>query len=293
MVKKSRGRRAAPAAEPAAPLPDYATGDGGEDLADQLFASLDARQPAPALTGTMPVANGNAEPAADDAPKKMSRQKARMARRDEQVAAARAAAEREVAEAGEPDYAEIERQDIARQCEQLGVTMVEMNPDGHCLYAAIADQINVRHPTISVKYNYEMVRRAAAQHMRAHRAEFMPFVADDAEPASGGDNSEQGTCRRERARLTAARFAHYCDTVEHTSEWGGQPEIAALSQAFQSPIHVVQSGAPTIKFGEDHTSKPPLLISCVARVRAQRLTAQLPPPHVRAGRGVYNGVGIR
>lgn len=39
--------------------------------------------------------------------------------------------------------------------------------------------------------------------------------------------------------------------MESTGIWGGQPEILALSRAFERQINVVQVGYPTLKVGED------------------------------------------
>lgn len=55
-------------------------------------------------------------------------------------------------------------------------------------------------------------------------------------------------------------FMRYCDAIETTGVWGGQPEILALSQALNVPIWVIQSGSPPVKIGEENKGKP-LLIS--------------------------------
>jgi OTU domain-containing protein 6 len=46
--------------------------------------------------------------------------------------------------------------------------------------------------------------------------------------------------------MTPAQFAQYCDSIENTGKWGGEPEIQALARAYGVPIHVVQGGKPTV-----------------------------------------------
>jgi OTU domain-containing protein 6 len=53
----------------------------------------------------------------------------------------------------------------------------------------------------------------------------------------------------------------YCDAVESTGVWGGQPEILALSRVFNTPIHVVQAGSPVVKVGAEESKSDPLMIS--------------------------------
>lgn len=99
-------------------------------------------------------------------------------------------------------------------------------------------------------YTYDMLRMAAARYMRQHSADFMPFISDLDETQAGvqGENSAE------------SKFLQYCDAMESTSAWGGQPEILALSKVFHTPIHVMQPGMPMVKIG-DEFDKAPLLIS--------------------------------
>lgn len=43
-----------------------------------------------------------------------------------------------------------------------------------------------------------------------------------------------------------AEFAQYCRVMRDTGAWGGEPEILALSRAYNIPIHVIQGGSPSI-----------------------------------------------
>ena len=46
--------------------------------------------------------------------------------------------------------------------------------------------------------------------------------------------------------MSPQQFEDYCIAVRDTGVWGGEPEIQALSRAYNIPIHVVQSGAPFV-----------------------------------------------
>lgn len=149
----------------------------------------------------------------------------------------------------------MERQGITVACQSLGVKMHDITPDGHCLYSSIADQYNLlyhHHRT------YQDMRKLASQHMKAHRDDFLPFVSDSDEKMAGIINSEAGKKNNDHA--LEDHYLAYCDAIETTAVWGGQPEILALSQALDVPIWVVQSGSPTLKIGEEKRTTP-LLIS--------------------------------
>lgn len=46
--------------------------------------------------------------------------------------------------------------------------------------------------------------------------------------------------------MSRAGFERYCVTIRDTGVWGGEPEILALSRAYNVPIHVIQGGTPPI-----------------------------------------------
>jgi OTU domain-containing protein 6 len=88
--------------------------------------------------------------------------------------------------------------------------------------------------------------------MLAHPDDFMPFL-----PSITGEDSAGAT---DDGLMTEPQFKKYCSLVAETGEWGGEPEvrmdhrhgmkanakIQALSRAYNVPIHVIQSGPPTI-----------------------------------------------
>ena len=86
-----------------------------------------------------------------EAPKKLSRQQRRQmakdAREQERLDGIRADVEREMAESPQVNQSEVEEKQLQELCEKLQLQVHEITPDGHCLYNAIADQLNTRYPT--------------------------------------------------------------------------------------------------------------------------------------------------
>uniref|UniRef100_H2Y9H4 OTU domain-containing protein n=1 Tax=Ciona savignyi TaxID=51511 RepID=H2Y9H4_CIOSA len=78
--------------------------------------------------------------------------------------------------------------------------------------------------------------------MRLHAADFLPFLSTES-----GDP------------YTADEFESYCCEVEKSGVWGGQLELQAISNAFQTPIHVIQAGSSSVKLGEQYEQSPILL----------------------------------
>lgn len=74
--------------------------------------------------------------------------------------------------------------------------------------------------------------------MYSHADDFIPFL-----PSTSG---EDGPGALSAGIISPKQFEYYCQAIRDTSEWGGEPEILALSRAFNVPIHVIQSGKPPI-----------------------------------------------
>lgn len=118
------------------------------------------------------------------------------------------------------------------------IASVQINPDGHCLFAAVADQLHLLGLLSSKDTNYATTRRAASHYMFSHPDDFLPFL-----PSVTGEDGAGAT----NAGLMGAKdFEQYCATIRDTGTWGGEPEILALSRAYNVPIHVVQAGKPPI-----------------------------------------------
>ena len=135
------------------------------------------------------------------------------------------------------DYKKIEDESIKAIVDAMGLRVKEIKPDGHCMYSAIADQLNDGQ-------NYQDIRKLASSYMRAHADDFLPFMTN-----------QQGDM------LSSTDFDEYCTNIEKTAEWGGHLELRAASQALSRQIQVVQMSAPTLIIGEDLNDKAPLKLS--------------------------------
>ncbi|KAK4104273.1 cysteine proteinase [Parathielavia hyrcaniae] len=176
------------------------------------------------------------------APKqKRNRQKERLARRQAEQEAAALAASSEAA--GMTDHRAAEREAMRRAFAAHALRELEIAPDGHCLFSAVADQLEAvgvplsswssRHDDAKATGGrggetedkaegmappYRVVRRAAAGWIAMHRDEYEGFIEEE-----GGVEA-------------------YVRKIRDTAEWGGQLELAALASAYGVEIRVVQGG---------------------------------------------------
>ncbi|KAF8077990.1 hypothetical protein FPV67DRAFT_1685589 [Lyophyllum atratum] len=214
------------------------------DLMDDLFAQLDSRdQTVQAESAALINEVQSKEVATVEARSKKdakSRFKARQARRTAALEQTYLASDPE-AEARLKKEADDEEKDIDKVCQEKSLQIYEasctspfkpVNPDGHCLYSAVADQLVLLGVLPAPQANYAIVRRAASRYMFSHPDDFIPFLAPPADSDSGV--------------MTPEGFERYCANIRDTAEWGGEPEILALSRTYNVPIHVVQAGRPSI-----------------------------------------------
>ncbi|EOA87576.1 OTU protein [Exserohilum turcicum] len=172
----------------------------------------------------------NQEDAAAPKSKKPNRAKARLARRAAEQASMIADAQREAANA--PNPRELERERMATQLEKHGLVLHEIRADGHCLYAAVADQLQTRElglkPRIEVtmaktdgkddtekKESYKAVRHAAADWIQGHADDFSGFMEDP--------------------------LPEHVRKIRETGEWGGHLELLALARSYGLRICVLHS----------------------------------------------------
>lgn len=85
---------------------------------------------------------------------------------------------------------------------------------------------------------YSTLRTTAADFIYSHPDDFIPFL-----PSVVG---EDGQGSLDSGLMTPQQLGQYCTAVRDTALWGGEPEILALSRAYNIPIHVVQAGRPSI-----------------------------------------------
>ena len=146
--------------------------------------------------------------------KKPNRQKARLARRAaEQEAAAETAAEEA---ANLPDRRAAEKEKMSEEIEKRGLVEKDIRSDGHCLYAAIADQLEQKGASLGASEcpAYKAVRHKAATFIEDHADDFVPFLEEPLD--------------------------QYLVKIRDTGEWGGQLELSALARAYGLNINVLQ-----------------------------------------------------
>ncbi|KAG8829589.1 hypothetical protein FRC17_006357 [Serendipita sp. 399] len=235
------------------PISSVPTESADTALEDDLFAQLDAKEqtsPPPSGDGVKSPATLSKAASTDSSQsgkntklKKDSKARflAREARKALKLqsssptsdAAADAKLEQEI---------KAEERDIKRVCDQLGLDMYEIQPDGHCLFAAVADQLLVHGLLPRATASYAATRSAAANYMLSHQDDFLPFL-----PSIEG---EDGTGATTDGIMSPKQYAAYCASIRDTGAWGGEPEILALSKAYNIPIHVVQAGQPPVVIHE-------------------------------------------
>ena len=201
--------------------------ESDELTAEKLLAQLELEQAqaqeAPKLVQPTPSQGGP----------KRNRRKDKIAKREE---AARKLVEEAAAEAStQPDVRKIELENIAALCKLHGLKEYDIIPDGHCLFASISDQLNLRH---GIQRTVQELRTEAASHIRQNPDTFGPFLFDE-------------------ETLLMREIGHYCEELENTAVWGGDMEILALSKVHDCCISVLFSGRSTHKVNEDGT-KPEL-----------------------------------
>ncbi|KAK5735192.1 OTU protein [Elasticomyces elasticus] len=150
--------------------------------------------------------------------KKPNRAKARLAKRAQDLEEqARQAAE----EAKNlPDVKTQERNRMLASMNERGLREKEIRADGHCLYSAVADQLEqLQVPLGSTSSEkpalvYKVVRAAAADYIEQHEDDFVPFLEEP--------------------------LPDYLHKIRETGEWGGQLELMALAKSYGTDINVLQ-----------------------------------------------------
>ncbi|KAJ2800512.1 OTU protein [Coemansia guatemalensis] len=205
----------------------------------QQSGAPDAESDSEPAATSVPGLYSNASQAARPSGKK-NKARLRLQRRAEQLKRQQEEAEAEAE--GMVDMAAVETEAISKLIAGDGLSILEIRPDGHCLYSAIADQVNTYHGHST---SYPQMRKRAAEYMRANHADFIPFMT-----------------REDGDLFSESDFEKHCCDIESTATWGGQQEITALSHSLQLPVHVYQSNMPVLRIGEDkYTANDPIRLS--------------------------------
>ena len=174
--------------------------------------------------------------------KKPNRQKARMARRAAEQAAQTEIAHEEASK--QVNHRGNEREVMNGVLKRFNLKEIEVNPDGHCLYSAIANQLDdsglglkpdpsrivlqsttqSRVDTVTTpKYDgYRAVRAVTADYIADNKDNFEPFMEEPLD--------------------------QYIRKIKLTAEWGGQLELMAIARAYGVEINVIQGDGRLEKF---------------------------------------------
>ncbi|ODV97737.1 hypothetical protein PACTADRAFT_186002 [Pachysolen tannophilus NRRL Y-2460] len=160
-------------------------------------------------------------------PEKLNRQKERLARRDAAIEETKKQAELEAED--QVDLKGIELSSIDKLCELNKLKQFDIQPDGHCLFASIADQLKIRH---NIDKSIQDLRTSAANYIRQNSDTFAPFLFSE-------------------ETLTMKDIDTYTKDLETTAIWGGDMEILALAKVFDCPISVMMAGRSTLVINEE------------------------------------------
>lgn len=135
----------------------------------------------------------------------------------------KAAHEQEAREfaASMPNKGHIERISFERILGGDGLRVHDIEPDGNCLFEAIAHQMVIRHER---HFDQLALRKLAADHIYERADKYAGFIDED------------------------LSLEAYCQKLRDSNLWGGQIEIDALVQALGVPIKVYQADAPPMVF---------------------------------------------
>ncbi|KAG2234186.1 hypothetical protein INT48_005986 [Thamnidium elegans] len=177
----------------------------------------------------------NAEAVGAEQPKKkVNKARARIEKRNAEMERLRQEAIKE--SENQVDLGVVETEAITKLVVPMSLRIKQVGADGHCLYNAFADQLKRRYDE---NVSYKELRKSAADYMRNHPDDFVPFLY-----------------------LEDGDFGKYCNDIEFTACWGGQLEIVALAKSRKVPVDVIQMDGPIIKICDDeYPDKSPLKLA--------------------------------
>lgn len=157
--------------------------------------------------------------------KRRNRQRERLAKRDAKISMIKEQAKLEAST--QPDLKQIEQDSIDQLCALNHLTQYDIQPDGHCLFASILDQLKLRHDGDEIQsLDVYKLRSLACNYIRDHKEDFIPYLLDE-------------------ETLSVKDIDEYTNEMESTAKWGGELEILALSKTFDCPISILMSGRST------------------------------------------------
>ncbi|KAL4881717.1 hypothetical protein BJY04DRAFT_188675 [Aspergillus karnatakaensis] len=216
-------------------LEDLTVNDNGVPLTNGDSKDLDGNT----QDGTSPMTDSSSTssapvPSSGTKGKKPNRQKARLARRAAEQAAQAQQAEEEASK--QTNHRGNEKEAMDAVFKKLKLNEIDITPDGHCLFSAVATQLDelglglqpdptriILQPATQSRVDcvgvpqhdgYRAVRAVTADFITAHRDDFEAFMEKD--------------------------FVKYTKDIRDTAEWGGQLELQAIARAYGVDINVIQ-----------------------------------------------------
>lgn len=153
-----------------------------------------------------------------------------------------------------PDYSAMEQRKLSELLGRAGLEIFDIEPDGHCMFQAVAHQLGLVDPTKS--YTYGDIRGIAADYIKDNGAFYENFIDDEEDRDGNG------------AAVADSGIGAYSERIRSSTFWGGHLELDALSKALHFPIHVYQADSEEpLKFGSDDETigKRPALNLCFQR----------------------------
>jgi len=208
--------------------------------------------PADALPPTEPVV----APEPGEATVKKSRAQKRREKKEQKEKEDRE--ERENA----PTRHELEMRAFKKTLTPLGLTFKAIPSDGHCMYRALEDQLQLSKEEAGEKEAaaFDQLRTTCAAFMKEHRSDYQPFCLNEKEEVMNDTEFED-------------HLAYVAGKKKEDGSvlWGGETELSALAKAICREILVYQGTNPDVNrkprsfcpegVEPGKTGKPPLRIS--------------------------------
>lgn len=166
-------------------------------------------------------------PVSASQPKKRNRQKERLAKREAKLQEIRDQAVEE--SKNDIDYRALETKNMNIKLSDRNLYLVEILPDGNCLFSSIRDQLSYK---LQIEKSVEELRQLASDYILANSEDFIPFLFEKS--------------------LTS--IDEYCDKLVNETMWGSDIEILAFSKIFDCKIEIFVSDAPNVIFNEDKST---------------------------------------
>jgi OTU domain-containing protein 6 len=168
--------------------------------------------------------------------KKPNRQKARLARRAAEQDALVAVAAQEAA--SQPDRRGNEREAMQSVFSRLRLKEREIQPNGHCLYSAVASQL--AHVGLSLKPSSANIELAPVTASRVDAAMSTPHDGDGYRAVRAVTADFILANQGDFAPFMEEPVDVYARKIRLSAEWGGQLELQAIARAYGVEIDVVQ-----------------------------------------------------